>query len=81
MSMATISKWGNARAVRIPKMICEEINLHEGDTVNLTAKDNRIIIEKPDEDHSIRNLMKDWDGVRYSCDECDWGEPCGSEMW
>ena len=81
MPTATISKWGNAKAVRIPKIICEEVKFKEGDKVSLFAEDNRIIIEKSENDYSIRSLMKNWDGERYVSEECDWGCPRGSEIW
>ena len=30
-----ISKWGNSRAVRLPKSIVEKLDLREGDEINL----------------------------------------------
>ena len=41
---AKISKWGNSAAIRLPKEIMELLSLHIGDKVQLTEKDNAVII-------------------------------------
>ena len=41
----TISKWGNSQGFRIPKDILDKLNLAVGDLVNISQKDNKLIIE------------------------------------
>ena len=80
MTTAVIGKWGNTHAVRIPKLICDEVGLRTKDEVSLNVVDNKLVIEKLDEQTSIHNLIKSWDGKRYSCEETDWGTPVGNEL-
>jgi antitoxin MazE len=37
MTQAVISKWGNSLAVRLPKQIAEQLQLGEGQTVELVT--------------------------------------------
>jgi len=42
---ATVSKWGNSMALRIPKSILDENMLQEGCQVEIFSKDGKIILE------------------------------------
>ena len=41
-----VSKWGNSLAVRLPKVLVDELGLKAGDTLNVVAaKDGVITVE------------------------------------
>jgi antitoxin MazE len=46
MTKATISKWGNSIAIRLPKAVTEERRLRVGDVVNLDVRNGKATIEK-----------------------------------
>jgi antitoxin MazE len=77
----TINRWGGAQGVRLPKAFCDMLDLHAGDKVEISVEANRIVIEKPDDRHSIKARMRDWDGQRHHAPEIDWGRPVGQELW
>lgn len=81
MVKATINKWGNALAVRIPKEFCEQLSLHASDEVRITLEEDRIVIEPMDSQYTLENRLKNWKGGRYHSPEIDWGPPVGKEMW
>ena len=81
MATATIGRWGNANAIRIPKALCEEVGLSADDLVSIEAKKNKIVIQKKADEFTLQSLMKSWDSKRYSAEEIDWGTPQGNEMW
>ena len=81
MATATIGRWGNANAIRIPKALCEQIGISADDIVSVEATKNQIVIQKATDQFTLQNLMKTWNGERYSAEEIDWGAPQGSEMW
>ncbi len=82
MTTATIGKWGNASAIRLPKPFCEMLGLGIGDDVTITVEgDRRIVIKPASQRFTIRERMKEWDGVRYKSEEADWGDPVGEELW
>lgn len=82
MTTATIGKWGNASAIRIPQPFCEQIGIEVGDAVRMFVDGRkRIIIEAPAEDNTLQARMANWDGKRYKAHEYDWGEPEGEELW
>jgi antitoxin MazE len=77
--LTTIQKWGNSKAVRIPKPILEKTNLTENDTVELIAEQNTIIIRKVSKKYKkLEDLFHGYSG-NYCCRECDSGEPVGKE--
>jgi antitoxin MazE len=45
MTEIPIAKWGNSSAIRLPKAVMEELGLKAGQSVNLTVKDGKGIIE------------------------------------
>jgi len=40
-----------------------------------------MITEKPGDSCTIQNLIEEWDGIRNSGPELDWGDPMGTEVW
>ena len=77
----TISKWGNSQGFRVPKDILDKLNLGVGDLVNISQKDNKLIIEpakkekKYSIDELVNNLPKD-----YKASE-EFSSKSGSEIW
>jgi len=74
---AKITKWGNSLGVRIPKLMAQEINLFDGEPVELTLKNNCIVIHKG---YRLESL------VAEITDENKHGEfntdsPVGKEIW
>ena len=45
MAQVQISKWGNSSAIRLPKAVLKELGLKPGQTVELTVRDGKGIIE------------------------------------
>jgi len=46
---AKISKWGNSAAIRLPKEIMDFLSLHIGDSVQVSQKNNALVISLIDE--------------------------------
>jgi antitoxin MazE len=42
-----VQKWGNSLGVRIPSMYVKEFNLKNGNSVEITEEDGRIVIVPP----------------------------------
>ncbi len=82
MTTATLGKWGNASAVRLPKPFCDTLHLRVGDDVRIYVEDDRrIVIESAREKDTLKGRMETWDGKRYQGRELDWGAPAGEELW
>ena len=83
MYNAKIQKWGNSQGIRIPKYILEKAKLNEGDAVEISVEDDRIIVSQPKphlKKYTIKELFEDYN-VEYKPEESDWGEPTGKEEW
>jgi antitoxin MazE len=45
---ASIARWGNSLAVRIPKSALDAADLHEGDPVTVTAEGRSLVLRRSD---------------------------------
>ena len=85
----TIQKWGNSQAVRLPKAILDLLLLQENDPVEISTKDDSIIIKKATRKRrakiSLEERFKDWNGKPYELtkEDDEWlnMKPVGREVW
>jgi antitoxin MazE len=45
MTVLQIAKWGNSSGIRLSKAMLDELGVKQGESVQLTAKDGKVIIE------------------------------------
>lgn len=78
---ATVKKWGNSAAVRIPYKILEAVSLSLEEEVQIREDKGRIIIEpvQPDK-YDLKNLLKGITGNNLH-GPVDFGKPEGQEIW
>ena len=80
MNTATVSKWGNSLALRIPKGVLEESNLREGDSVNIELVNGVITLRKV---RKVKRyaLEEGLDSFQSAQEhpEVDWGADVGGE--
>ena len=77
--LSQVSKWGNSQGVRIPKKLLHSANIKLGDEVDVSLRNNVIII-MPTQKKTL-----DWylDGYEDKPDRYDWGsleQPKGREL-
>ncbi len=78
---ATIQKWGNSQAIRLPKGILEVVSLHENDRVEIEAAQDCIIIRRISKKHkTLEERLAGYTGD-YKCSEWDTGKITGKEAW
>jgi len=75
-----ISKWGNSLAIRIPKAFLAEAALADGDEVEMTMQDGKIIIAPVSNNYALEDLVRGITAENRHT-ETDWGMPSGSEVW
>ena len=78
---ATIQKWGNSLALRIPSSVAKEMQVREGSAVELTLEEGKIIV-KPAKKRklSLTQMLKRITKENRHA-EIDWGGPVGREIW
>ncbi len=70
-----VSKWGNSLAVRLPKKLAEEMDLHDGDEIAIVkATKTQLEIEKIDRRKAAleRRAQRNWklpEGYKFDRDE------------
>jgi len=85
---ATIQKWGNSQAIRLPKAVLETASIKENEQVHILAERNQIIIKKSRKHREhipLAERLKDWNGQPYELNDEDKAwldlEPVGDEVW
>lgn len=78
---ATVKKWGNSAAVRIPASLMEAMHLDLDDVVEVRQEQGRIVIEPVrQKTYVLKDLLK---GVtsKNLHEPIDLGSPQGKEVW
>ena len=80
---ATIRKWGNSLALRLPRHVADQARLVEGTTVELVVEEGTIRITASPQKFRLADLLagEPQRGDRVAPVEHDWGEPKGEEAW
>lgn len=75
-----VGKWGNSLAIRLPRNIVGELQLHEGMPVELRAEDGRLVVKPARPRYRLAELLAQHNpGNRH--DEVDWGAAEAGEAW
>jgi antitoxin MazE len=80
MATASIQKWGNSLALRIPKPLAEQAGVSAGSEVEVTATEHEIVIRPAKRRYRLKELV---DGItpQNVHAETDLGPPVGKEAW
>lgn len=78
----SIQKWGNSQGLRVAKGLLNEVGLKTGTLVNVSVKNNSIVIRKARKQYpSLSELVaKIPKGYKHK-DEDGFGKPIGKEVW
>jgi antitoxin MazE len=76
---ATVSKWGNSLAIRIPKAIVKQAGLNEGDCVALALDSNGAIVLRPTRGKYDLAELVSRITRKNRHRETDWGRPRRAE--
>ena len=77
---AQLVKWGNSRAVRIPKALLQQACFREDEELNLTAAEGCITIRPLRSKLTLESLVKQITPENRH-NELDWGPAVGKEIW
>ena len=80
-SMRTqIVGWGNSQALRIPKAILDELQIREGDEVEMVVENGRLTVRPLNPKLTLASLVAEITPENRH-KEIDFGKPIGSEVW
>jgi antitoxin MazE len=78
---ATVSKWGNSLAIRIPQGVAKQAKLSEGDSVAMALDGNGAIVLRPTRRKYALAELVSRINPKNRHRETDWGRPAGEESW
>ena len=77
---ASIAKWGNSLALRLPKGLAEDARLVEGATVDLRVENGTLVVAPARKRYRLADLLAE-SKPETGHGETDWGAPRGKETW
>lgn len=77
---ASIQKWGNSLALRIPSSYAKDIHLKKGSHVEIVIHDEKIVISPKKEKIRLKNLLSRINKSNIHNEELE-GEAVGKEIW
>lgn len=75
-----VQKWGNSLAIRIPKQVAKEFDLHKGSDLEIEMMDNAIKLVPKKRKPTLEELMSKITPENQH-QPVDWGRPEGKELW
>jgi antitoxin MazE len=75
-----VARWGNSLALRIPKDVAERAGLQEGDGVDLTVVNGKLVVNPQVPRYSLEELLDGFDQEKHGHAEVDWGASVGREV-
>lgn len=75
-----LERWGKSLALRIPKSFAIKADLTEGELVDLTLVDGKIIIQRSSTGYALGDILADITSDNVHT-EIDFGDPLGNEIW
>lgn len=76
---ATIQKWGNSLALRLPKALANEAHIVEGSLVELVRTDDGVLVKARRKPHYRLSELLAGVTKKNVHPETDWGRPVGRE--
>ena len=77
---ATIQKWGNSLAIRIPKNITKDSRVSEGSNIDIMVENGKIILSTSPKVYSLKELLKNVTNENIHS-EISTGDYIGGEIW
>jgi antitoxin MazE len=80
-SILKVQKWGNSLAVRLPRGVASDADLHLGSTVSVEPTREGLLLRptRPTRKYRLRDLLAQCKG-KTPPPEVDWGPPVGREL-
>jgi antitoxin MazE len=76
---ATLQKWGNSVALRLPRSILEPAHLKAGQKVEVSAEADRVVIQAAQSEYTLESLLEKITKKNLH-DPADTGMPVGKEL-
>jgi len=77
---ATIKKWGNSLAIRIPKNITKDTRVSEGSNIDIMVENGNIVLSPRRKEYSLNELLKKIT-IENIHSEISTGDQTGGEIW
>jgi antitoxin MazE len=79
-----LSKWGNSLGLRLPKAVAEEVELQEGDELDVTVEGRELRLRRqvPTRRYSLEEMIAEMDrlGLENRPEFIDFGPDVGAEI-
>jgi antitoxin MazE len=78
---ATVQKWGNSLALRIPSSLAKDVHLRQGSIVEVAVVEGKMMVKPKGQVKPSLSKMLNAVSKRNRHSEYDWGGAVGQEIW
>lgn len=78
--LTKVQKWGNSLAVRLPKALTDEIDVHSNSPVEVVVQDDSIVVRPARRTYNLDDLLAQITPDNLHGEQ-DFGHPVGNEEW
>ena len=78
---AQVTAWGNSQGVRISKNALRAANISLNEYLDMDIGDGVITLMKKYRHRTLEERAAQYGGKLNLCEEFDWGDPVGREVW
>ncbi len=78
--LTKVQKWGNSLAVRLPKALTDEIDVHSNSPVEVVVQDDSIVVRPARRTYNLDDLLAQITPDNLHGEQ-DLGHPVGKEEW
>jgi antitoxin MazE len=75
----TLAKWGNSLWLPIPEKLAAELDLGDGDAVDIAVENGALVVRPRRRRYTIEEIVADM--TTDDRGEIDWGPAVGKEVW
>lgn len=78
--LTKVQKWGNSLAVRLPKALTDEIDVHSNSPVEVVVQGDSIVVRPARRTYNLDDLLAQITPDNLHGEQ-DFGYPVGNEEW
>ena len=76
-----LKAWGNSQGIRFSKEFLASVGIKPDDTLDVKVENGQIILSRSFQHRTLQQRAEAFGGRLNLCEEVEWNEPQGNEVW
>lgn len=76
-----LKAWGNSQGIRFSREFLASAGIKPDDTLDVKVENGQIILSRSFQHRTLQQRAEAFSGRLNLCEEVEWNEPQGNEVW